>query len=70
MAKQINVMRLASPLASALVAQVYERNLPISFVIRRKDCTGLLPVIAAYEEAEAVMFDKLLNDVARNLKGL
>lgn len=63
-------MRLVPPLASALVAQVYEKNLPISFTISKKDHTGMIPVTATYEDTDAVMFDKLLTHVAQNLKGL
>ena len=43
-------MRLVPPLASALVAQVYESKLPVSLIIHRKDHTGMIPVTAEYED--------------------
>lgn len=63
-------MRLVPPLASALVAQVYESKLPVSLTIHRKDHTGMIPVTAEYEDGYNDTFDQLVTDVARKLKDL
>ena len=60
-------MILVPPLASALVAQVYESKLPISLIIHRKEHTGMIPVTAEYEVGYNDAFDQLLTDVARKL---
>ena len=61
---------LVPPLASALVAQVYESKLPVSLIIHRKDHTGMIPVTAEYEDGYNDAFDQLVTDVARKLKSL
>ena len=63
-------MRLVPPLASALVAQVYESKLPVSLIIHRIDNTGMIPVTAEYEDGYNDAFDQLVTDVARKLKAL
>ncbi len=70
MKKRTDEMRLVPPLASALVAQVYESKLPVSLIIHRKDHTGMIPVTAEYEDGYNDAFDQLVTDVARKLKAL
>lgn len=70
MKKRTKEMILVPPLASALVAQVYESKLPISLIILRKEHTGMIPVTAEYEVGYNDAFDQLLTDVARKLKVL
>ena len=70
MKKRTDERRLVPPLASALVAQVYERKLPVSLIIHRKDHTGMIPVTAEYEDGYNDAFDQLVTDVARKLKAL
>lgn len=62
----INKMRLLPPLASALVAQVYNNNLPVSLFISQKDYTGMIPIIAIYEDS--LMFDKVINEIRAKLE--
>ena len=70
MKKRTKEMILVPPLASALVAQVYESKLPISLISNRKEHTGMIPVTAEYEVGYNDAFDQLLTDVARKLKVL
>ena len=70
MKKRTKEMILVPPLASALVAQVYESKLPISLIIHRTEPTGMIPVPAEYEVGYNDAFDQLLTDVARKLKVL
>ena len=58
-------MRLVPPLASALVAQVYESKLPVSLIIHRKEHSAMIPVTAEYEDGYNDAFDQLVTDVAR-----
>lgn len=62
----INKMRLLPPLASALVAQVYNNNLSVSLFISQKDYTGMIPIIAIYEDS--LMFDKVINEIRAKLE--
>ncbi len=57
---------LLPPVASALVAQVYENNLPISLFVSRKNYIGMIPIIAVYEDT--TMFDKMIDEIEQNLK--
>lgn len=68
MKKRTDEMRLVPPLASALVAQVYESKLPVSLIIHRKDHTGMIPVTAEYEDGYNDAFDQLVTDVARKIE--
>lgn len=68
--KRINVMRMLPPMASALVAHIYEKNLPVSLQVGRKDYTGMIPVIAKYEADYDEIFNRILTDIAHKLKGL
>lgn len=63
-------MRMLPPMASALVAHVYENNLPVSLQVGRKDHTGMIPVIARYEAGYDGRFNRILTNVVRNLKEL
>lgn len=68
--KQINEMRMLPSMASALVAHIYEKNLPVSLQVGRKDYTGMIPVIARYEAEYDETFNRILTDIAHKLKGL
>lgn len=57
---------LLPPVASALVAQVYKSNLPISLFISRKNDIGMIPIIAIYEDS--VMFDKIMDKIEQKQK--
>jgi|GEM_PF-5330870 len=46
----VSNMRMLPPIASALVAHVWDKNLPVSLIIHRKDNSGMVPVTAKCDE--------------------